>query len=106
MGTGSGFGGVAGGEALLSGAPDEPPAATGHAVRALRPAAPAPRVVALDGLRGAMAWAVATYHFALFTGAFEPGGVTSSALAVFGVQSVEAFFALSGFCLFHVHGDL
>jgi peptidoglycan/LPS O-acetylase OafA/YrhL len=66
----------------------------------------AERVDALDGLRGLMACAVALYHLGLLSRAFAPGGVASSALAVLGLHSVEAFFMVSGFCLFHRHGGM
>jgi exopolysaccharide production protein ExoZ len=64
------------------------------------------RIAALDGLRGLMAWAVALYHFGLLAHAFEPGSTLSSAITVLGLHSVEAFFIISGFCLFYLHGQL
>jgi exopolysaccharide production protein ExoZ len=75
------------------------------------PAAPvaqarAERIAALDGLRGAMAWAVALYHFGLLTHAFRAGTTLSSVVTVLGLHSVEAFFMVSGFCLFHLHGEM
>jgi exopolysaccharide production protein ExoZ len=80
----------------------------GQATPPVRSEAPvaAERVDALDGLRGLMACAVALYHLGLLSRAFVPGGVTSSALAVLGLHSVEAFFMVSGFCLFHRHGGM
>ncbi|HKU39209.1 MAG TPA: acyltransferase [Polyangiales bacterium] len=77
---------------------------------ALPPPEPQPvapeRIDALDGLRGLMACAVALYHLGILSRAFTPGGVMSSALAVLGLHSVEAFFMVSGFCLFHRHGAM
>jgi peptidoglycan/LPS O-acetylase OafA/YrhL len=75
------------------------------------PAAPvaqtrAERIAALDGLRGLMAWAVALYHFGLLTHAFRAGTTLSSVVTVLGLHSVEAFFMVSGFCLFHLHGEM
>jgi peptidoglycan/LPS O-acetylase OafA/YrhL len=64
------------------------------------------RIAALDGLRGVMAWAVALYHFGLLARAFEPGSTLSSAITVLGLHSVEAFFIVSGFCLFYLHGQM
>ena len=72
----------------------------------LTPAGRPERIDALDGLRGLMACAVALYHLGLLSRAFPAGGVTSSALAVLGLHSVEAFFMISGFCLFHRHGGM
>jgi peptidoglycan/LPS O-acetylase OafA/YrhL len=64
------------------------------------------RIAALDGLRGVMAWAVALYHFGLLARAFERGSTLSSAITVLGLHSVEAFFIVSGFCLFYLHGEM
>jgi peptidoglycan/LPS O-acetylase OafA/YrhL len=64
------------------------------------------RVVALDGLRGLMAWAVALYHFGLLAHAFPAGTTASGVVTVLGLHSVEAFFIVSGFCLFHLHGGI
>jgi exopolysaccharide production protein ExoZ len=66
----------------------------------------AERVAALDGLRGLMAWAVALYHFGLLTHAFRGAATLSSVVTVLGLHSVEAFFMVSGFCLFHLHGEM
>lgn len=53
-----------------------------------------------------MAWAVALYHFGLLTHAFRAGTTLSSVVTVLGLHSVEAFFMVSGFCLFHLHGEM
>lgn len=64
------------------------------------------RISALDGLRGLMAWAVAVYHFGLLSHAFRPGSTFQSVVVVLGLHAVEAFFIVSGFCLFHLHGEM
>lgn len=66
----------------------------------------AEHIAALDGLRGLMAWAVALYHFGLLSHAFRSGTTLSSIVTVLGLHSVEAFFMVSGFCLFHLHGAM
>ncbi len=73
-----------------------------------RPAAHAhaERIIALDGLRGVMAWAVALYHFGMLARTWQGGSWAASVIAVLGLHSVEAFFIVSGFCLFYLHGDM
>ncbi len=67
---------------------------------------PRERIAALDGLRGAMAWAVALYHLGVSTHAFVAGSTLASVIAVLGLHSVGGFFVVSGFCLFHLHGGM
>jgi exopolysaccharide production protein ExoZ len=62
------------------------------------------RVASLDALRGLMALAVVIYHLGAWTRAFE--GALRDAVIVLGVYSVEGFFVISGFCFFHLYGDV
>jgi exopolysaccharide production protein ExoZ len=61
------------------------------------------RLPCLDALRGAMALAVACYHFAVWTHVFKPGGAAASAVAALGIYSVQGFFIISGLCFFHAY---
>jgi peptidoglycan/LPS O-acetylase OafA/YrhL len=59
--------------------------------------------VSLDALRGAMALAVAIYHFAAWTHVFKAGTRANTCVAVLGLYSVQSFFIISGFCFFHLY---
>jgi exopolysaccharide production protein ExoZ len=61
------------------------------------------RLPCLDALRGAMALAVACYHFAVWTHVFKPGGAAASSVAALGIYSVQGFFVISGLCFFHAY---
>lgn len=62
-------------------------------------------MLALDALRGAMALAVAVYHFQVWTHVFKSGSRASSTVIAFGIHSVEGFFIISGFCFFYLYAQ-
>jgi exopolysaccharide production protein ExoZ len=64
------------------------------------------RIDSLDLLRGLMALSVAVYHLSIWTGLFPAGSRANNAIAVFGNYGVEGFFVVSGFCFFHLYGEM
>jgi len=65
------------------------------------PALAAERVELLDVLRGLMALAVAVYHLSIWTHAVQ--GAARNGIVLLGIYSVEGFFVISGFCMFHLY---
>jgi exopolysaccharide production protein ExoZ len=63
----------------------------------------ADRLSALDGLRGAMAVAVAGYHMSMWAPWAPVGTSENTLLAALGLYSVQGFFVLSGLCFAHLY---
>jgi peptidoglycan/LPS O-acetylase OafA/YrhL len=70
------------------------------------PAAAAPRLPALDALRGLMALAVAVYHLSTWTHIVKLGTRANTTVALLGLYSVQGFFVISGFCFFYLYRDV
>lgn len=68
-------------------------------------ATPAPRLPALDALRGLMALAVAVYHLSTWTHIVKLGTRANTAVALLGLYSVQGFFVISGFCFFYLYRE-